>query len=66
MRKEMLTRSSVEMSTKISLSLISTILPGTCARFYVQLHYCNKLENIWNSPSTLREDFKSSTLTMIT
>ena len=50
----------------VALSLISTILPGTCATFYVQLHYCNKLENIWNSTSTLREDFRSSALTMIT
>lgn len=49
-----------------AMSLISTILPGTCARFYIQLHYCNKLEKIWNSPSTLREDFRSAALTMIT
>lgn len=64
--RKVLTRSSVEMSTKIQQSLISTILPGTCARFYIQLHYCNKLEKIWNSPSTLREDFRSAALTMIT
>lgn len=55
-----------EHENSLALSLISTILPGTCARFYIQLHYCNKLEKIWNSTSTLREHFRSSALTMIT